>query len=101
MSLEPSSTRTKHLRKFKRASYAPREDHAVLPPNDFWIFGKHESSMNQVIQFEKPDCYVILPLGNSEQREMPINKLAAPVVSFMAQHGSLAVVFFDFHLRFP
>ena len=68
---EPSSTRAEHLRKLKRASYAPREDHAVLSPNDFRIFGKHEPSVNKVIQFEEPDCYVIFPLGNSEQREMP------------------------------
>jgi hypothetical protein len=31
---------------------------------------------------------------------MPVDKLAAPVVRFMAQHSSLAVIFFDFHLTY-
>ena len=97
MSPEPSSTRTKHLRKFKRASYAPREDHAVLTQDDFGILRKHEPSVDQVIEFEKPDCYIIFPLGNSEQQEMSVNKLAAPVVRLMAQHSALTVIFFNFH----
>ena len=97
MSPKPSSTRTKHLRKLKRASYAPREDHAILTPNDFWIFGEHEASMNKVIQSEKPDCYVVFSLGNSEQRKMSVDKLAAPVVRFVAWHGASTVKFFNFH----
>jgi len=54
--------------------------------------------MNQVIQFEETDCYIIFSLGNSEQREMSVDKLATPVVRFVARHGALAVIFFDFHL---